>query len=173
MIYFPITLSVVLGSSLIVAVFFNSMLVSQFMEVNERDISTKSLWRLTAILGSLGLILIFNAGTLKAIGTIMLVTPSIFWSYKFAIKKWAQKFQNIILVSIENKYRKFLAYALKGFRPVLFLVGTFFLLFTSFALMGIFPPQVEFFPNNDPAQIIIYVESVSYTHLTLPTILLV
>ena len=42
MIYFPITLSVVLGSSLIVAVFFNSMLVSQFMEVNERDISTKS-----------------------------------------------------------------------------------------------------------------------------------
>tara|TARA_S200000501_G_scaffold314309_1_gene306179 strand:- start:9127 stop:12555 length:3429 start_codon:yes stop_codon:yes gene_type:complete len=158
MIYFPITLSVVLGSSLIVAVFFNSMLVSQFMEVNERDISTKSLWRLTAILGILGLILIFNRGTLKAIGTIMLVTPLLFWSYKFAIKKWAQKFQNIILASLEYKYRKFLAYALKGFRPVLFLVGTFFLLFTSFALMGVFPPQVEFFPNNDPAQIIIYVE---------------
>lgn len=158
MIYFPITLSVVLGSSLIVAVFFNSMLVSQFMEVNERDISTKSLWRLTAILGILGLILVFNTGTLKAIGTIMLVTPFLFWSYKFAIKKWAQKFQNIILASLEHKYRKFLAYALKGFRPVLFLVGTFFLLFTSFALMGIFPPQVEFFPNNDPAQIIIYVE---------------
>ena len=158
MIYFPITLSVVLGSSLIVAVFFNSMLVSQFMDVNERDISTKSLWRLTAILGSLGLILIFNTGALKAIGTIMLVTPLLFWSYKFAIKKWAQKFQNIILVSLENKYRKFLTFALKGFRPVLFLVGTFFLLFTSFALMGIFPPQVEFFPNNDPAQIIIYVE---------------
>ncbi len=158
MIYFPITLSVVLGSSLIVAVFFNSMLVSQFMEVNERDISTKSLWRLSAILGILGLILIFNRGTLKAIGTIMLVTPLLFWSYKFAIKKWAQKFQNIILASLEYKYRKFLAYALKGFRPVLFLVGTFFLLFTSFALMGVFPPQVEFFPNNDPAQIIIYVE---------------
>ncbi len=158
MIYFPITLSVVLGSSLIVAVFFNSMLVSQFMDVNERDISTKSLWRLTAILGSLGLILIFNTGALKAIGTIMLVTPLLFWSYKFAIKKWAQKFQNIILVSLENKYRQFLTFALKGFRPVLFLVGTFFLLFTSFALMGIFPPQVEFFPNNDPAQIIIYVE---------------
>ena len=158
MIYFPITLSVVLGSSLIVAVFFNSMLVSQFMDVNERDISTKSLWRLTAILGSLGLILIFNTGVLKAIGTIMLVTPLLFWSYKFAIKKWAQKFQNIILVSLENKYRQFLTFALKGFRPVLFLVGTFFLLFTSFALMGIFPPQVEFFPNNDPAQIIIYVE---------------
>ncbi|MDF1671948.1 MAG: efflux RND transporter permease subunit, partial [Vicingaceae bacterium] len=31
MIYFPITLSVVLGSSLVVAIFFNSVLVSQFM----------------------------------------------------------------------------------------------------------------------------------------------
>ena len=39
MIYFPITLSVVLGSSLIVALFFNSMLVSRFMEISERQIS--------------------------------------------------------------------------------------------------------------------------------------
>ena len=31
MIYFPITLSVVLGSSLFVAIFMNSMLVSKFM----------------------------------------------------------------------------------------------------------------------------------------------
>ena len=56
MIYFPITLSVVLGSSLIVAIFFNSMLVSQFMEIKDREITNKSLWRLTIILGSLGII---------------------------------------------------------------------------------------------------------------------
>ena len=37
MIYFPITLSVVLGSSLFVAIFFNSVLVSQFMEVEESE----------------------------------------------------------------------------------------------------------------------------------------
>ena len=55
MIYFPITLSVVLGSSLIVAIFFNSMLVSQFMEIKDREITNKSLWRLTIILGSLEL----------------------------------------------------------------------------------------------------------------------
>ena len=51
MIYFPITLSVVLGSSLIVAIFFNSMLVSQFMETSEREIGLKKLWKLTLILG--------------------------------------------------------------------------------------------------------------------------
>jgi len=158
MIYFPITLSVVLGSSLIVAIFFNSMLVSQFMDVNEREISLKSLWRMTAFLGTLGLLLVFNEGTLRAIGTIMLLTPLLFWSYKYVLKKWALRFQNTFLVRLENGYRKLLTFALKGFRPVFFLVGTFFLLFTSFALMGIFPPQVEFFPNNDPAQIFVYIE---------------
>ncbi|MGA8853442.1 MAG: efflux RND transporter permease subunit, partial [Christiangramia sp.] len=35
MIYFPITLSVVLGSSLFVAIFFNSVLVSQFMRTED------------------------------------------------------------------------------------------------------------------------------------------
>ncbi|MGA1029876.1 MAG: efflux RND transporter permease subunit [Flavobacteriaceae bacterium] len=158
MIYFPITLSVVLGSSLIVAIFFNSMLVSQFMDVNEREISQKSLWSMPAFLGTLGLLLVFNEGTLRAIGTIMLLTPLLFWSYKYVLKKWALRFQNTFLVRLENGYRKLLTFALKGFRPVFFLVGTFFLLFTSFALMGIFPPQVEFFPNNDPAQIFVYIE---------------
>ena len=158
MIYFPITLSVVLGSSLVVAIFFNSMLVSQFMDISDREINVKSLWRMTFFLGGLGLLLIFNTGTLRAIGTIMLITPILFWCYKFLFKKWAVKFQNTFLVKLENKYRAFLTFALKGFRPVIFLVGTFFLLFTSFALMGIFPPQVEFFPNNDPAQIFVYVE---------------
>ncbi len=41
MIYLPITLSVVLGSSLIVAIFFNSVLVSQFMSTEDKDMSRK------------------------------------------------------------------------------------------------------------------------------------
>ena len=58
MIYFPITLSVVLGSSLIVALFFNSMLVSRFMEIDEHEISKKSLYRVSLILGGLGVLLL-------------------------------------------------------------------------------------------------------------------
>jgi len=158
MIYFPITLSVVLGSSLIVALFFNSMLVSQFMEINDREISKKSLIRLTALLGGLGLLLVFNEGTLRGLGTLMLLIPGLFWAYKYAIKKWATRFQKIFLTWLENKYRGFLNIALSGWRPYAFLLGTFGLLFSSFALMGIFPPQVEFFPENQPNQIITYIE---------------
>ncbi len=158
MIYFPITLSVVLGSSLIVAIFFNSMLVSQFMEISDREISTKSLWRLTFFMGGLGILLLFGGPQTRIFGNLMVLIPALFWLYKFFIKKWALAFQNSFLIQMENSYRKFLSFALSGKKPYLFLGGTFFLLFFSFALMGIFPPKVEFFPNNQPQQVFIFLE---------------
>ena len=158
MIYFPITLSVVLGSSLIVAIFFNSMLVSQFMEISEREISTKSLWRLTFFMGGLGILLLFGSSETRIFGNLMVLVPVLFWLYKFFIKKWATSFQNTFLVKMENAYRKLLRFALSGVKPYLFLGGTFLLLFFSFALMGIFPPQVEFFPDNQPKQILVFIE---------------
>ena len=158
MIYFPITLSVVLGSSLIVAIFFNSMLVSQFMEIKDREITNKSLWRLTIILGSLGIILLFGNKNFRLFGNLMLLTPILFWMYKLFIKNLANTFQNTFLIKLENGYRKFLTFALSGYKPVFFLGGTFFLLFTSFVLMGIFPPRVEFFPENQPQQILVLIE---------------
>lgn len=158
MIYFPITLSVVLGSSLIVALFFNSMLVSRFMEIREREISLKGLLRLTLILGGLGLILVFNQGVFRGLGTLMIAITLLFWAYKYFLKKLASVFQNQFLPRIEKGYRVFLATALKGYRPIVFLIGTFVLLFSSFVLMGIFPPKVEFFPENQPLQILTYIE---------------
>ena len=158
MIYFPITLSVVLGSSLIVAVFFNSMLVSQFMEISERKISTKSLWRLTFFMGGLGILLLFGSSETRIFGNLMILVPTLFWLYKFFIKKWATSFQNTFLVKMENAYRKLLRFALSGLKPYLFLGGTFLLLIFSFVLMGIFPPQVEFFPDNQPKQILVFIE---------------
>ena len=158
MIYFPITLSVVLGSSLIVALFFNSMLVSRFMEIREREISLKGLLRLTLILGGLGLILVFNQGVFRGLGTLMIAITLLFWAYKYFLKKLASVFQNQFLPRIEKGYRVFLSTALKGYRPIFLLIGTFVLLFSSFVLMGIFPPKVEFFPENQPLQILTYIE---------------
>ena len=100
MIYFPITLSVVFGSSLIVAIFFNSMLVSQFMEIKEREISTKSIWRLTFFMGGLGILLLFGSPSVRVFGNLMLLTPILFWIYKFFIKNLAQTFQNTFLVRL-------------------------------------------------------------------------
>ena len=45
-----------------------------------------------------------------------------------------------------------------GIKPFLFLAGTFLLFITSIVLMGIFPPKIEFFPDNEPQQILVYLE---------------
>ncbi|WP_340076050.1 efflux RND transporter permease subunit [Leptobacterium sp. I13] len=158
MIYFPITLSIVLGSSLFVAIFINSMLVSQFMEVKEREITRKGLIRLTIILGGLGLLLVFAGGAVRGLGTLMIFSAGMFWLYKYVLKKLALRFQKGFLVWLENKYKNFLSYALRGWHPYAFLGGTIMLLFLSFVLVGIASPKVEFFPDNKPNQIIVYIE---------------
>jgi len=158
MIFFPITLSVVLGSSLIVAIFFNSMLVSKFMEIKDRELTYKSLWRITLIMGILGLILILNPGPLRGIGTLMILIPLLFWCYKFIIKKWSAYFQYTLIKKLENNYRKFLTLVLSRKNPIYFLIATILLLFSSFIIIGIASPKVEFFPSNEPAQIIIFLE---------------
>ena len=158
MIYFPITLSVVLGSSLIVALFFNSMLVSRFMEIDEHEISKKSLSRVSLILGGLGVLLLFNSGVIRGLGTLMICITLLLWVYKYFIKKLASQFKMIFLPSLEKAYSNFLSRALKGYRPIVFLTGTFLLLFSSFILFGVFPPKIEFFPENQPLQIFTYLE---------------
>ena len=157
MIYFPITLSAILGSSLIVAIFFNSMLVSSFMDLSEREISRTNLIKLTYILGGLAIVFVLFQDT-RAIGSLLAFICFLFWSYKYVIKNSAVKFQNTLLVKLENRYNEFLSFALAGFRPYLFLLGTISLFFVSILLMAIFPPKVEFFPDNEPQQILVYLE---------------
>jgi len=134
------------------------MLVSQFMEINDREISNPSLQRITLFMGGLGILLLFGGPQLRLFGNLMLLVPALLWAYKYLIKKWALAFQTSFLVRLENSYRTFLHFALSGRKPYLFLGGTFLLLFLSFALMGIFPPKVEFFPDNQPKQIFVYIE---------------
>ena len=136
MIFFPITLSVVLGSSLFVAIFMNSMLVSQFMEIDNRIIKRKSLIRLTVILGGLGLLILFAGGPIRGLGSVMIFTVGLFWAYKYGIKRWANRFQRHALPWLENKYKNFLRFALSGYRPALFFGTTFLLLFVVFCLFG-------------------------------------
>jgi len=157
MIYFPITLSAILGSSLIVAIFFNSMLVSSFMDLSEREISRKNLMRMTYVLGGFAIIFVLFNDT-RAIGSLLAFICFLFWSYKYFVKNQAIRFQNTFLVRLENTYNDFLSFALSGIRPFLFLAGTFLLFITSIVLMGIFPPKIEFFPDNEPQQILVYLE---------------
>ena len=133
------------------------MLVSSFMDLSEKEISRKNLMRMTYILGGFALVFVLFQDT-RAIGSLLAFICFLFWSYKYVIKNQAIRFQNTFLVKLENTYNDFLSFALSGIKPFLFLAGTVALFVFSIILMGIFPPKIEFFPDNEPQQILVYLE---------------
>ncbi|MCL6296209.1 efflux RND transporter permease subunit [Jejuia spongiicola] len=162
MIYFPITLSVVLGSSLFVAIFFNSVMVSQFMTIEDKDMPLKNIIKISAIVGGIGIFIMLVGGSYRGLGTLMLVTVIMLWAYRLFLRGWANGFQNNILPRWERFYEKTLRAALSGRKPALITIGTVILLFIAFmgfgASVGSQRTKVEFFPDNTPNQIIVYVE---------------
>lgn len=160
--YFPITLSVVLGSSLFVAIFMNSMLVSQFMEIGEKELTKKQLIRLSIILGGFGILILLFGGPMAGLGSVMILTAVLFWIYKYALKKWATSFQNTAMVRFENWYERRIKHALRGGNVYWYFGITFSLLIAVFMLFGMSVgsgrTKIEFFPDNKPNEIYAYIE---------------
>ncbi len=162
MIYFPITLSVVLGSSLFVAIFFNSVMVSQFMTIEDEDMPLKRVIIISVVMLLIGLLIFFIGGTYKAIGTIIMFTAVMLWIYRLFLRKWANYFQRKILPRWERFYEKLLRASLKGWKPYVITLSTVLLLFFAFAGFGVSVQKkrtkINFFPDNTPNQIIVYIE---------------
>ncbi len=158
MIYFPITLSIVLGSSLFVALLFNSMLVSQFLDVEEKNMTFRGLVRLSIVMGGAGVFFMLVSASTRGFGSLLLTLLALFWLYRYLIKDLANNFQRFFLDRLERGYEKLLQFAMRGWRAYAVVFGTIGLLFLSFVLVGIAGPKVEFFPDNEPSQIIVYIE---------------
>ncbi len=162
MIYFPITLSVVLGSSLFVAIFFNSVLVSQFMTTEDKDMPINNLIKISAIVGGIGLVIAIIAGDYRGIGVLMIVVAGMLWVYRLVLRKMANRFQKKSLVKLENWYERNLTRAFKGKRPYFITVLALLLFIGSIGAFGgsvaAQRTKIEFFPDNKPNQIIVYLE---------------
>ncbi|TXK71508.1 efflux RND transporter permease subunit [Mesonia sp. HuA40] len=163
MVIFPITLSVVLGSSLFVALIINSMLTSKYMLVQEKQVSRKRIIFITAIVAIFGLILLIlgfvaDSGLLRGLGNLAILISILIWVYRLFLVKAVDYFQYKSLKKLENFYENTLKFALRGKRAYLFFFGTLGLLISSFALLKVVQPKVLFFPENEPNQIITYIE---------------
>ena len=162
MIYLPITLSVVLGSSLFVAIFFNSVMVSQFMKTEDTEMPLKRIIILSSVVSGIGLIIFLIGGAYRGIGSVMIFTSIMLWAYRFGLRKLANRFQNKTIPKWERFYEKTLRRALSGAMPYILAIGIIVLLFVSFGGFGYSidsqRTKVEFFPDNTPNQIIVYIE---------------
>ncbi|NND16261.1 MAG: efflux RND transporter permease subunit, partial [Eudoraea sp.] len=162
MIFFPITLSVVLGSSLFVAIFMNSMLVSNFMEVGEKQLTRKQLIRISLILGGFGIFIMIVGGAVRGLGSLMIVIAGLFWLYRYGLKQLTIRFQQVFLSRMEIFYEKQLRFALRGRNVYWFFGVTVLLLIAAFMAFGISVAnertKIEFFPDNTPNEIYVYIE---------------
>ena len=162
MIYFPITLSVVLGSSLFVAIFMNSMLVSKFMVIDEKELSLKTMKNITMVFVPLGVFMAIVGGAVRGLGTLMVVVVILLWLYRMFIFRSTLSFQNTFLVRLEDAYENALKRAIRGKNVYYYFAAMIALLVVAFmgfgASIGMGRTKIEFFPDNRPKQVVVYVE---------------
>ena len=163
MIYFPMTLSVTLGASLFVAMVVNAAMTGGSMDIEDRNISKKSLKFYTILLAAIALLFavpghLTDSTFLKAVGHMAIISLGMLWLYHYKLYQWTQDFQHSFFPRMEDKYKTFLAKILTGRNAWLALAGIIGMLIFSFVLLGIFPRKVLFFPDNIPNQTIAYIE---------------
>ena len=140
----------------------NSMLVSKFMEIGDKELTVKQLVRVTIIFVGFGAFVLFFGGAVRVLGTLMILTSILLWVYKYGIKKLANRFQRSTLVKFENMYERRIVHALRKSNVYWYFGLTVLMLFAAFIFFGMSVgagrTKIEFFPDNTPNQIIVYIE---------------
>jgi multidrug efflux pump subunit AcrB len=161
--YLPITLIIVLASSLFVALVINPVLTSTFMRVDkeiEEDKLRKRKRRnvLTGILLMILFAFMAHLGGILWMRNLLGIVALITIVNYFFLRPASFFFQSKILILLEKAYDRFIRAVLHRFTPIFVFVGTFLLLIFSFFLLGSNMPKVDFFPSADPIYINVFAE---------------
>ena len=154
--YLPITLMIVLGSSLFVALVITPVLLAVLMRVEGKKRNRKKVLKVFLVFVLLGIV--FNLLSINGLGNLFVITGILILINGTLLAPGTLWFQNTFLPKLETYYQKFLNWMLYKKRPIWVVLGTFFTLFLSFVLTAVFPPKVLFFPENQPNYINVFVE---------------
>lgn len=159
--YFPITLMLVLVSSLIVALVINPVFASRFMSVDqaaqtadERKKKVRNVWIAAGFMMLISLIGFLTG--VRWLSNLMIITTIITLVYFYALRPASLVFQNRFLPWLEKRYNATIDFSLKYYKTVLF--GTIALLGLSIMLIIWSPPVVKYFPDPDPLYVNAFVE---------------
>lgn len=149
----PITLIIVLTSSLFVALVivpvFNVIFLNPDSIRDKQNHTRKRRnLKILGILGGIAIVLyiaqLFLFANLLMVFVIIGILNTLFLNHS---QEW---FQNVFLVKLEQIYERLLYFALCKKRPLLFFLGTIILLVASVYFLRLRDPNVSFFPNNEP-----------------------
>jgi len=155
--FLPMTLMIVLASSLFVALVINPVLTAMFMRVGQENFNKRKVLVISVVL-ILGAVVFYVLQGIFWLPNLFTIIAVVLLLNAYVLFPLSQSFQGKVIPRLENAYESFLRFALKGRRPGFLLAGIFGLLMLSFVLFGIFQPNVEFFPPNEPQYINVYIE---------------
>ncbi len=161
--YLPLTLIIVLSSSLFVALVINPVFTAKLMKVDKfkEDKDERRRKRKNVLLGVLIMLIVALVGHLTHINTmrnLLVLVAIITLINTFVLRGASIYFQKNIMVALERAYDRFVRKALHKLFPVATFAGTIGLLFFAIWLLSVKMPKVEFFPNTDPIYINAFVE---------------
>ena len=161
--YLPITLIIVLSSSLFVALVINPVFTSAFMKVDERasEVSERRRKRRNGLIGVGGMLLfslLFHLLGVFWLRNLLWIVGGVTLLNVLFLRRASFYFQNQALPILESFYDRFVRTALRGFNPVLVFVGTFLLLIVALVLLGLNAPKVVLFPSPDPQYVNAFIE---------------
>lgn len=159
--FLPLTLIMVLTSSLFVALVINPVLTSRYMIVeDDRDFVNPFKDKIKRVfLWAAGFVLMAFIGQLLNImplRNVFIIVAVVYLINHFILKPLSYRFQYVFLPKLEHGYNRFVDWALHI--PKTMFVGTFGLLVISMVLFSMKPSQVIFFPSADPLYVNAFVE---------------
>ncbi|MEM9916752.1 MAG: efflux RND transporter permease subunit [Bacteroidota bacterium] len=161
--YLPITLIVVLTSSLFIALVINPVLTSALMKVDEKadDVKIRNRKRRNILIFSataLAIAAMAHVNGVVWLRNILAIVAGITLLNFFFLRSASLFFQNKVLPVLENIYDRFIRFALNKYNPMLLFLGTFVLLIGTIMLLGANMPKVILFPSPDPLYVNAFVE---------------
>lgn len=161
LLYLPVTLIIVLASSLFVALVINPVFAASFMKVDERSDDRAVRVRKTrnVLIGAGIVLLVCVAGhfaNVLALRNLMGVAFVLILTNHFVLRPASFTFQGRILPILERGYDRFIGRALKV--PILIFGGSFMLLFLAIGILAWRSPKVDFFTSASPIYVNAFIE---------------
>lgn len=156
--YLPITLIIVLSSSLFVALVVNPVLTSDLIKIgNSERSANRKFWIRNGILFLISILLYL--GTTGIAGGLCLAAVLISILNRYGLTPGGNWFMQKMMPRIENRYAQFIKYALTGWKPILFMIGMIIVFIVSMMTFALNPPPIVFFPDNQPNYVNVFIET--------------
>ncbi len=156
--YLPMTLIIVLSSSLFVALVIIPVVSSTFIRRELHDQKPKKKRSLMVALGMIILSMVFFIGRINIAGSLLLFFGVIGILNIYFLTPASKWFQSVFLVKLEHGYLKLIRFALKKNNAFYFLGSTILLLVLTLIFYFSSGPQMIFFPETDAKYINILAE---------------